>query len=162
MIELTIENLQNEVEFTKDLENIIEKAVSYTLSNLGCDIDCEIGVTIVNNEEIRKLNKEYRGKDSATDVLSFPMIEFDADGVMIEESAEYNGNLLVLGDIVISLPRAKEQAEEYGHSLLREVGFLTVHSMLHLFGFDHEGEQDEKIMRQKEKEILESMNLPRE
>lgn len=122
----------------------------------------EVSILITDNEGIRELNREYREIDSATDVLSFPIIEFDDDGVMIEESGDYDGDYLLLGDIVISLERALSQAEEYGHSLMREVGFLTVHSTLHLMGFDHMEEPYAAMMRDREKQILDKMGLKRD
>ena len=120
------------------------------------DGPAEISVTFVDNNRIHELNKEYRNKDSATDVLSFPLGEngeYDID--------EDNGCKL-LGDIVISMERAMEQAELYGHSLQREVAYLTVHSMLHLLGYDHEAGGLEAVrMREKEEAVLIQLGLPR-
>ena len=120
------------------------------------DGPAEISVTFVDNNRIHELNKEYRDKDSATDVLSFPLGEngeYDID--------EDNGCKL-LGDIVISMERAMEQAELYGHSLQREVAYLTVHSMLHLLGYDHEAGGLEAVrMREKEEAVLIQLGLPR-
>ena len=120
------------------------------------DGPAEISVTFVDNSRIHELNREYRGKDSATDVLSFPLGEngeYDID--------EDNGCKL-LGDIVISMERAMEQAELYGHSLQREVAYLTVHSMLHLLGYDHEAGGLEAVrMREKEEAVLIQLGLPR-
>ncbi len=162
MIEFIMENEQSKVEFTEELENIIQRAVMTTMEVLECaDTDCEVSVLITDNEGIREINKEMREIDSPTDVLSFPILEFDENGVMIEESGDYDGDLLLLGDIVISLERAKAQAEEYGHSLMREVGFLAAHSTLHLMGFDHMEETDAKVMRAHEKTIMEKMDLKR-
>lgn len=162
MIQFIIENEQDKIEFTQELETVIQQGVSTTLDVIGGgDTDFEVSVLITDNEGIHEMNREYRDVDSPTDVLSFPILEFDEDGVMIEESGDYDGDLLLLGDIVISLERAKAQAEEYGHSLLREVGFLTVHSTLHLLGFDHMEEPYTSVMRAREKEILEKMNLKR-
>lgn len=162
MIQFIIENVQDKIEFTQELETVIQQGVSTTLDVIGGgDTDFEVSVLITDNEGIHEMNREYRDVDSPTDVLSFPILEFDEDGVMIEESGDYDGDLLLLGDIVISLERAKAQAEEYGHSLLREVGFLTVHSTLHLLGFDHMEEPYTSVMRAREKEILEKMNLKR-
>lgn len=161
MIQFIIENEQEKLEFTDELENIIERAASATLDVLECDVDCEVSVLITDNDGIREINKEYRQKDVPTDVLSFPILEFDDDGVMIEESGDYDGDLLLLGDIVISLEKAAEQAEEYGHSLLREIGFLTAHSMLHLCGFDHMEEPYASMMRDKEKLVMEKVGLKR-
>lgn len=162
MIEFIIENEQEKVEFTEKMENIIQQAVMTTMDVLECsDTDCEVSVLITDNEGIREINREMREIDAPTDVLSFPILEFDENGVMIEESGDYDGDLLLLGDIVISLERAKAQAEEYGHSLLREVGFLAAHSTLHLMGFDHMNETDAKVMQTHEKTIMEKMNLKR-
>lgn len=161
LIQFIIENEQEKLEFTDELENIIERAASATLDVLECDVDCEVSVLITDNDGIREINKEYRQKDVPTDVLSFPILEFDDDGVMIEESGDYDGDLLLLGDIVISLEKAAEQAEEYGHSLLREIGFLTAHSMLHLCGFDHMEEPYASMMRDKEKLVMEKVGLKR-
>ena len=122
----------------------------------------EISVMFVDDEEIQVLNKLHRNIDRSTDVLSFPMFEYDENGEIIEEYSDFNKNgELLLGDIVISLEHAEAQAEEYGHTFLRELGFLTVHSMLHLFGYDHMTDEDEKEMFSYQKEILEEMGLKR-
>jgi probable rRNA maturation factor len=116
----------------------------------------EVAVTIVDNEKIHRLNQEYRGIDRPTDVLSFPLWEPDEDWVIDEEE-----EAVMLGDIVISLPKAKEQATEYGHTLERELGFLAVHGFLHLLGYDHETEQEEKEMFTRQEEILSQIGLQR-
>ena len=163
MLQFIIENEQDKLEYTPELDKIIQTAVSTTLDVIGgADTDFEVSILITDNEGIRTINKEYRDIDSATDVLSFPILEFDEDGVMLEESGDYDGDFLLLGDIVISLERAKAQSEEYGHSLEREVGFLAVHSTLHLLGFDHMEEPYTSVMRKREEEILAKMNLTRE
>ena len=115
-----------------------------------------ISVIFVDNQRIRELNNQYRNKDSATDVLSFPM------GVNGEYDLDEDNGCKVLGDIVISMERAMEQAELYGHSLQREVAYLTVHSMLHLLGYDHETSGLEAVrMREKEEAVLLQLGLPR-
>ncbi len=163
MIQFIIENEQDKLDFTPELEETIQLAVSTTLDTISdTETDFEVSILITDNDGIHEINKEYRDIDSATDVLSFPILEFDEDGVMLEESGNFDGDFLLLGDIVISLERAKAQAEEYGHSLKREVGFLTVHSTLHLLGFDHNEEPFTTIMRTREKEIMEKMNLTRD
>lgn len=127
-----------------------------------CDFDAQISVTITDNESIRRINREFRGKDAVTDVLSFPMLEFDEDG-NAEDDFDFDGDSVVLGDIVISAERAAEQAKEYGHSLKREIAFLTAHSMLHLLGYDHErSEEEEELMFRKQEEILRKLNITRE
>ncbi|MCD8049008.1 MAG: rRNA maturation RNase YbeY [Clostridia bacterium] len=163
MVEFTIENEQDKLSFTKELEDTIREAVETTLSVLEWgNVKCAVSVTITDNEKIRELNSLYRQIDRETDVLSFPIIEFSPDGDPLVTDGDYEGDNLLLGDIVISLEKAKAQSEEYGHSLKREVGHLTLHSTLHLMGFDHIEEEDAKIMRSLEKEVAEKMNLPRE
>lgn len=163
MIEFIFEDEQDKLDFTDEMESVIQRAVSTTMEVLDCsDTDCEVSVLITDNDGIQKINRETRDIDAPTDVLSFPILEFDDDGVMIEESGDYDGDLLLLGDIVISLEKAAEQAEEYGHSLMRELGFLAAHSTLHLMGFDHQGEEDTPVMRAHEKAVMEKMGLKRE
>lgn len=149
-------------EKTDDFDEIIEKAVGAALKEQKFSDKCEISVTLCNDEEISVLNENYMQRQGATDVLSFPMLSFDERGEIIKESMDYDGENLLLGDIVISLERAKKQAEEYGHSVKREVGFLTVHSMLHLMGFDHMQDEERELMQAKEKNILAAIKLPRE
>lgn len=162
MIEFIFEDEQDKLEFTEEMETVVQRAVSTTMEVLECDdTDCEVSILITDNEGIQKINRETRDIDAPTDVLSFPILEFDDDGVMIEESGDYDGDLLLLGDIVISLEKAAEQAEEYGHSLMRELGFLATHSTLHLMGFDHQGEEDTPVMRAHEKAVMEKMGLKR-
>ena len=143
-----IQNSQNKIDFTAELEEtisvVIEKVFEYE------DVEPRnVSVLITDNEEIHGLNLEYRGKDAPTDVLSFPL--FDEDGILDDEE---------LGDIVISLERAVAQAEEYNHSLKREVAFLTAHSMLHLLGYDHENGEQEMYVKQDE--ILNELGITRD
>ncbi|MDO5477708.1 MAG: rRNA maturation RNase YbeY [Clostridia bacterium] len=154
LIERTIEE--------DSFDEVIELAIKASLSEEEMDENCEVSVTLCTNEEIAELNEEYMHRVGPTDVLSFPQLAFDEDRCIDEESLTYNGDNLLLGDIVISLERAKEQAEEFGHSERREVGFLTVHSMLHLLGYDHMEDSEREEMQAKEKKILAAMNLPRE
>ena len=143
-------NTKEEVNY-KLIENVISEALKYE----GVSDNTEISVTIVDNEEIRKINNKFRNIDRATDVLSFPLIDFD------NEDLPDDGSKIYLGDIIISIERAKEQANEYGHSLDREVGFLTAHSMLHLLGYDHMVPEEEKVMFAKQEEILSNLGLKR-
>ena len=143
-----IQNSQNKIDFTVELEEtiniVIEKVFEYE------DVEPRnVSVLITDNEEIHGLNLEYREKDAPTDVLSFPL--FDEDGNLDDEE---------LGDIVISLERAVAQAEEYNHSLKREVAFLTAHSMLHLLGYDHENGEQEMYVKQDE--ILNELGITRD
>ena len=131
------------------MKAIVRKAVFNTLVYEGFDRNCEVSVTFVDNEGIKKLNKDYRNKNKETDVLSFPM--FDDFSNMI-----VGGEDVPLGDIVISLERAARQGYDIGHSLYHEVAFLCVHSTLHLLGYDHEtSKEDEKDMFRRQKEIME-------
>jgi probable rRNA maturation factor len=151
-IRIYFENMQNKLPACYSLKILMRHAVEATLRYENITRDTEISITFVDDAEIRKLNLLYRSKDKATDVLSFPL----------EENAECSGDsgTLVLGDIVISLERAKAQAAEYGHSYEREAAFLCVHSMLHLLGYDHEkSEADDMDMRRRQREIMESIGL---
>jgi probable rRNA maturation factor len=165
-VEIIIENNQNCVLVDSDLENLIRDTIIHALEYERFNKAVEISVTLVNNEQIREINKEFRDKDSVTDVLSFPMLEFDEEYRVMHEhhigDYNYDEDVLLLGDIVISLEKAKEQAQEYGHSFEREVGFLTAHSMLHLLGYDHEEPSKAKVMRYKEEQILQKIGLVRE
>lgn len=150
-MELAIDNRQNIVEIDDELIKILEKAVEESLNYEGWETDYEVSLSLVDNKEIKELNNAYRGKDCPTDVLSFPMI--DEAMPVIEEK--------VLGDIVISVEKAIEQAEDYGHSFYREMTFLTVHSMFHLMGYDHMEEEDRKIMRNKEESVMTKLGIKR-
>lgn len=124
--------------------------VEATLSEEGIEGPWEVSISLVDAETIHILNREYRGVDRVTDVLSFPLEERDPEGC------------LLLGDVVINLQKVKEQAEEYGHSEKRELSYLSVHSLLHLLGYDHEEEEEKRLMRQKEERILASLDLGRD
>ncbi|KAA6451411.1 rRNA maturation RNase YbeY [Bacillus swezeyi] len=135
----------------------IEKLLQFAAKEENVADQAEVSVTIVTNEEIQQINKEYRGKDYPTDVISFALEE-DGEGEVQIIGADMP---TVLGDIIISADKAKEQAEEYGHSLMRELGFLTVHGFLHLLGYDHLTEEEEKEMFTKQKELLNRYGLSR-
>ena len=136
-------------------EELINSVIAESLRYEGVSDNCEISVTIVDNDEIHSINLKHRGIDRPTDVLSFPLIDFE------KETLPDDGSKIYLGDIIISIEKAEEQAKEYGHSLDREIGFLTAHSMLHLLGYDHMVEDEEKIMFKKQEEILNNLNLRR-
>lgn len=152
-MELLIDNRQDKYKVKKELVELLEKAIKACLLYENWDADYEVSLSLVDNNEIRELNHTYRGKDYATDVLSFPLVEED-QVIDMEEK--------LLGDIVISVEKAAEQAEEYGHSFEREMGFLVVHSMFHLMGYDHDAEDTTKDMRSREEAVLSSLNLIRE
>ncbi len=149
------ENAQDKLFPLEDTEHLIEACTRGALSEEKIDEDAEVSVTLVDDAEIRALNNEHRGIDRATDVLSFPL--GDENGF---ETNPETGALL-LGDIVISLERAAEQAKEYGHSLRREVAFLITHSLFHLLGYDHEEKDEEKVMFDKQERVLEILNITR-
>lgn len=161
-MKIRIRNEQKQFGVTKELRDLIKQAVRESLDHMGESDRAEVSVMLVDNEEIHTLNKLHRGIDRATDVLSFPLLEYDEDGNVIEDLLDVNekGEVL-LGDIVISLERAAEQAAEYGHSMQREVGFLTVHSMLHLLGYDHMTPEEETVMFDYQNKILNQMGLER-
>ena len=141
-----ITNEQDKIEIPAEWEEKINQVAAICLREEQLPEDIEVDLLFVDNEAIREMNLEYRDKDSATDVLSFPMYEPDEE---IDDEEE-----VLLGDIVISLERAQEQCEEYGHSLEREVMYLLVHGLLHLAGYDHMEEEDKKVMRTQEEKLL--------
>ncbi len=151
-----------------DIEGLFEMTAMESLDYTGCPYECEIDLTITDDEGIRALNKEYRQTDSATDVLSFPMLEFERagnfDGAEEEFADCFNpeSGELMLGSIVINLSRARQQAGQYGHSLKREIAFLIVHSMLHLQGFDHMEDKDRIMMEKAQDDILDKLGIIRE
>ena len=148
-------NEQNAFKIGYSLKMLVRRAVIASLEYEGFGADTELSVTFTDNEGIRAINSEFRGIDAPTDVLSFPLTDYEGvDFPVANEPASS------LGDIVLSLERADEQAREFGHSFEREVAFLTVHSMLHLLGYDHvNSEQEDAEMRRRQREILESMGL---
>ncbi len=154
-IKVVIVNRQKEIKIPTGFRMLIRRCCTAVLRLEKFSGSAEVSVTLVDNEQIRELNNQYRKKDMATDVLSFPMGEngvYDTDKVT---------GAKILGDIVISIQKAQEQAECYGHSLEREVGYLTVHAMLHLLGYDHESQDgvDRLKMREKEETVMMQMGL---
>ena len=148
-------NDQDKEEITYSLKILLRRAIEATLDYEKFENDAQVSVTFTDNEGIKELNFEHRNIDKETDVLSFPLIDFDGG-----EESPFDDPEMMLGDIVISLEKAREQAEEYGHSFDRETAFLCVHSMLHLLGYDHvNGEEEEADMRRRQTEILEAMGL---
>ena len=154
-IRVLISNRQKAVKIPTGLRMLIRRCCHAVLQLEQFPDSAEISVSFVDNEQIREMNAQYRGKDAETDVLSFPMGENGNYDVNHETGAK------ILGDIVISMPKAVEQAKTYGHSLEREVGFLTAHSMLHLLGYDHEeGGLARVRMREKEEYVMRQLGLP--
>ncbi|BBW95555.1 MULTISPECIES: rRNA maturation RNase YbeY [Geobacillus] len=144
-------------EMTREQLETIERLLAEAAAVENVPDGAEVCVSFVDNERIRVMNRDYRGKDAPTDVLSFALEE-EGEGEIGITGADLP---LALGDIVISVPRAKEQAAEYGHSLMRELGFLAVHGFLHLLGYDHETEEEERVMFAKQEEILTRLGLTR-
>ncbi|WP_276906698.1 rRNA maturation RNase YbeY [Peptoniphilus duerdenii] len=140
------DNRQDLIKIDEEIENIVEKSIEAALKEIEFTDDYEVSVSFVGDDEIHELNRDYRGVDRTTDVLSFPMDD------------EFTN---MLGDIVININKVIEQAKEYGHSEKREISYLTVHSSLHLMGFDHEEEEDKKEMRAVEDRVMEKLEISR-
>lgn len=155
-LKIYFENSQDKLPLTYKLKMLVRNAVESTLDFEDFQNYCEVSVTFTDNEGIHELNKKYRGVDKPTDVLSFPLFDFEGEC----EEPPIDEVMSNLGDIVISLEKAKEQADEFGHSFERETAFLCVHSMLHLLGYDHErSDEEDKEMRAKQTEIMRIMGL---
>ena len=154
-------------DFPFNAKEAAEKAISAVLDEENCPYEAEVSVTLTDDEEIRRINREQRDMDAATDVLSFPMVDYEAPGdfSLLEEHGKdcfhpESGELL-LGDIVISVPHVNKQAEEFGHSKLREFTFLVVHSMLHLLGYDHMEPDEATVMEEKQRMIMDILQIYR-
>ena len=144
-------NSQKAVKITPELKALLRRAIKTALEYEKFPRDAEVSLSFVTNDEIHELNRDYRGVDRPTDVLSFPMLDGDAD----EGDIDIHSDSVVLGDIIISAEKAAEQAASYGHSIERELAFLAVHSTLHLLGYDHEtSPEDEKDMFDRQEKIL--------
>lgn len=167
---LYTDNRQNKLEVTDKLIEKIKEVCEYTLKEEQVCYPYQISLLFVDNDEIREINKETRNIDKETDVLSFPMLDYpkgkifkDVYSKNHEFDATYlDGDELVLGDMVLSLEKAKEQSVEYNHSYLREVAYLVVHSILHLLGYDHMEEEEKLLMREREEYILNRLKITRE
>lgn len=137
--------------FDRSCLNLMKKVIAYTMLSERDDLNGEVALTLCKDEYIKDLNNQYRGIDAVTDVLSFPTLDF-----------EPIGGYSLLGDVVISLPRATEQAREYGHSVVRELCFLSVHSALHLMGYDHVDDEEGRIyMEKRQEEVLNHFGIGR-
>ena len=160
---------ENEVNAVYDFnpEDISRQCVETVLDYLGFPYECEVSISITDSERIHEINRQFRDVDSPTDVLSFPMIEYDKPGDFSSERFDSSLSIqpetgeAMLGDIVLCAPVIKKQAEEYGHSELREFSFLVVHSLLHLCGFDHMEKEERSQMEQVQREIMEQLNIKR-
>ena len=155
-VKVIIKNDQKEVKIPTGIRLLLRRCCNAVLIMEGFTDSAEISVTFVDEDQIHLLNKEHRGVDRATDVLSFPLGENGEYDVNPENGAK------MLGDIVLNIPRVVRQAEEFGHSFQREIAYLTAHSMLHLLGYDHIAGGIESVhMREKEEEVMKQLGLPR-
>ena len=156
---ISIDFLNNQEEFdTKPFEEIVLKVAKEAFRIHNIEKEAEISVVFTDDEEIKEINNNFRDIDSSTDVLSFPQYEFFEEG----DISHITDDVLILGDVIISLEHAKAQSVEFNHSMNREVGYLTAHSILHLLGYDHLEEEEKARMRQKEEQIMTNIKLTRE
>ncbi|MGN0298466.1 MAG: rRNA maturation RNase YbeY [Lachnospiraceae bacterium] len=158
---------ETELPLEVDYERIINDVVLAALDYEECPYEAEVSVTITDNESIQEINRQFRQIDRPTDVLSFPMVEYEEPGNFdyVEEDLDcFNPETgeLLLGDIVLSVEKIKEQAAQYGHSMERELAFLVAHSMLHLMGYDHMQEEERLEMERRQEEILQELGITRE
>ncbi len=161
-MKILIENNQNKVDVTDKTRKLINNVVEKSIDIEGFENDIEMSVVLTDNDGIKKINNAFRNINRPTDVLSFPMLEIALGE--IESSVgdfDFEENLLMLGDIVVSLEMAESQATEFGHSFERELGFLISHGMFHLLGYDHEDGQQENVMKEKQEAVLKAMDLSR-
>ena len=155
-LRIYFENNQKKHAIKYKMQMLIRRTILETLDYEGMENDAEVSVTFVDDEGIRELNNRFRGMDKPTDVLSFPLLDYEGES----EEPFFDELCHNLGDIVISLERAMAQANEFGHSFEREVAFLTAHSMLHLLGYDHElSEEDDADMRKRQNDIMDRLGL---
>lgn len=161
-----VEN-ETQKEFSFSYQEILDKVAARVLETENCPYEACINLLLTDNEGIRAYNREYRNIDKETDVLSFPNIEYETAGDFsaAEESEagcfDYDNGELMLGDIIISVDKVEEQAEEYGHSTLREFAFLVAHSMFHLCGYDHMTKEEAAVMEDKQETVLNSLGIVR-
>ena len=148
-MEIYYDDRQDDIKITDEIKNLIEKSIAAVLKVENLHENVEVSVSFVGDEEIRDLNRDYRGVDKSTDVLSFPM---DDEFIIVSR---------ILGDVIINTRRVMEQAEELGHSNERELSYLTVHSILHLLGYDHMEDEDKREMREREKLAMKELSIYR-
>jgi probable rRNA maturation factor len=164
---LYVEN-ETDVVFPFDIEKTVSDVADEALESENCPYEVQLNVLLTDNEGIHQYNKEYRGIDRETDVLSFPNLDFESPAdfdIDEDREADYfdpDTGELILGDIIISVDRVKEQAENYGHSMRREFAFLVAHSCLHLCGYDHMEPDEAEVMEKKQEEILEKLGITRD
>ncbi|WP_201713533.1 rRNA maturation RNase YbeY [Rossellomorea arthrocnemi] len=155
---LLIDFIDETETLSDEQKSLVHKILNFAAEKEGVEDESEVSVTFVTDDRIREINREYRDKDQPTDVISFALEELGEDEIEI-----IGGEIpRVLGDIIISIDRTKEQAEEYNHSIARELGFLALHGFLHLLGYDHMEEEEEKRMFKRQKDILDEYGLKRD
>ena len=155
-VQINYNNIEENEEYNKIINTVVKKC----FEEEGLDnIKIYINIILTNPEEIKRINKEYRNIDKETDVLSFPMFQKEEIEGLIKKKENVVTD--ILGDVVISIPRVYEQAEEYNHSFERELSYMVVHGFYHLMGYDHMEEEEKKIMRQKEENVLQKLNITR-
>lgn len=158
---------ETEVSFSFDWEKLAEEVINFSIEHEEFPYEAEVNLTLTDNKGIHKINKTYREIDRPTDVLSFPMLSYEKAGDFSKLEEDYDDNFnpdtgeIMLGDIIISVDKVRDQAESYGHSEKREFAFLIVHSMLHLFGYDHMTPEEAAVMESKQNGILNKMNILR-
>ena len=156
---------ETEIELNIPYEDIIKSVINESIEYEKCPYEIEVNVILTDNSEIHHINKEHRNVDSPTDVLSFPMVDYESpsnfEGIedKVEDYFNPDSGELILGDIVISVEKVIEQAKQYGHSTKRELAFLVAHSMMHLFGYDHMVVEEATIMEAKQNEILNKLGI---
>ncbi|HZJ82793.1 MAG TPA: rRNA maturation RNase YbeY [Clostridia bacterium] len=162
---LDLDNRQDIIEVTREIKSLIKRCAATTLNMHNFPLVGSVSIILVDNPTIADINSEYRNVQGDTDVLSFPIINIDLDRFAIDELSndiDPETGSVILGDIMISMDKAMQQAIDYGHSFQRELGFLVVHGMLHLLGYDHIVDADRDIMRAKEESILKNLELGRD
>lgn len=158
---------ETEVLFSFDWEKLAEEVINFSIEHEEFPYEAEVNLTLTDNKGIHEINKTYREIDRPTDVLSFPMLSYEKAGDFSKLEEDYDDNFnpdtgeIMLGDIIISVDKVRDQAESYGHSEKREFAFLIVHSMLHLFGYDHMTPEEAAVMESKQNGILNKMNILR-
>jgi len=154
--------------FGFDYKSLLQRVVNGACDMVGCPYEIEVSIVVTQNNSIQEMNREYRGIDAPTDVLSFPMVTYPDPGDFSQidkgSAADFNPETgeLLLGDIMLNYDRVISQAEEYGHSIQRELAFLTAHSMLHLFGYDHIEEAERLVMEEKQETLMEKLGITRD
>ena len=163
-----VDDRQEVIVITDKEVDVLRNTILFALKEEEVNIPCEVSLIFVDNASIREINRENRQIDRETDVLSFPMLEYENNMVFKEYYKDFkfdetylDEGELVIGDIVLSLEKAKEQAKEYGHSFERECNYLVIHSVLHLLGYDHMVEEDKVKMREREEELLNKLGISR-